>query len=411
MRKVEFIYKNGKEISLERIESQNSFLKAVSNKEDVSAFALREDKEIPLKDLFHLLINVKNVGAFHCYLPLEIFNKSNAVKAIEVLKYMEIVDQDSANNKVVALFAVIKSFKPELIVYEAKGQYLLTEDELDCFAFDYRFVYVKGAIITLPVLDEEEVEAKAFFRKHKESEETSSIEIEQKVQEEPKVIEQPVEKPVEKKIEEKPFYNRQPDFYKKEEEIEEIPQDIENMFDKSKKEEDNKQVQPTSKKIDIIGFFKNIWSIVWPKVCEIAKIIADNKFHFIYAIVSSLLMGFSCSIAFHNIYLGKGIAAFFLVCSLIGAVLSFFIYFDLFKQHEFKELKLSITSIVFNVIGIGLSLGGYAIYANIQNSKVDAIIIDVGPVILYTILISVLLTALSIVLAYFIRKKFKSNEQ
>ena len=98
------------------------------------------------------------------------------------------------------------------------------------------------------------------------------------------------------------------------------------------------------------------------------KVIAKDKFHFLFALVSTFLIGFTVSIGVYDCYLGKMILIFFFICSLSGIVLNAFIYYDTFKSHYFNEMY-TILTIVANIVGIALSFGGYALFLHLTPDK------------------------------------------
>lgn len=97
-------------------------------------------------------------------------------------------------------------------------------------------------------------------------------------------------------------------------------------------------------------------------------VIQNDKFHFLFAVVATLLCGFTLSIGIHDAYAGKMLCIFFFICSLAGAFLNFMIYKDTFVKNEIKSMY-SILTIFSSVLGIGLSVGGYFIFKALSKDE------------------------------------------
>ena len=110
------------------------------------------------------------------------------------------------------------------------------------------------------------------------------------------------------------------------------------------------------------NFFKKIKS----KLFNPIPVIKKDKFHFLFALIATFLIGFTLSIGIFNAYAGKLICIFFFICSLAGAFLNFMIYKDAFKTYELKD-PFVITTIIASAIGIGLNIGGYYIFKVTSN--------------------------------------------
>ena len=98
------------------------------------------------------------------------------------------------------------------------------------------------------------------------------------------------------------------------------------------------------------------------------KIIAADKYHYLFALVAAFLIGFTLDIAIFDIYLGKLIYIFFFICCVIGMVLNCFIYRDTLNANGAKSMEF-LVNIIVSVIGIGLSIGGYFIFLSLAKEK------------------------------------------
>ena len=97
-------------------------------------------------------------------------------------------------------------------------------------------------------------------------------------------------------------------------------------------------------------------------------IIAKEKFHYVFTLIATLLLGFTSSIGIYDAYGGKMICIFFFICSLAGAFLNFMIYKDTLKAHRFKSMEMILTA-VFSIFGIGLSVAFYFLFKHITTEK------------------------------------------
>ena len=95
------------------------------------------------------------------------------------------------------------------------------------------------------------------------------------------------------------------------------------------------------------------------------KLLKEDKFHFIFAFIATLLIGFTLSLAIFDMYLGKLIYIFFLVCTLAGMVLNAFIYYDTIKQYGGIKNMYAILTVLFSFIGLGGSFGGYYLFKSL----------------------------------------------
>ncbi len=124
------------------------------------------------------------------------------------------------------------------------------------------------------------------------------------------------------------------------------------------------------------------------------KVLKEDKFHYLFALVASFLIGFTIAIAVYDMYLGKKIFYFFLVCALVGAVLNTLIYKDTFKEHKFVSTEM-ILNVATSLVGIGLSVGGYFLFDYLAKDKAN-------PNMLYIILIPIAVIAITVGIGYLI---------
>ena len=95
------------------------------------------------------------------------------------------------------------------------------------------------------------------------------------------------------------------------------------------------------------------------------KVIAKEKFHFLFSFVATFLIGFTSSIAIYNIYASNMIYIFFFICALAGMVLNAFIYYDTTKAHKLVSMY-GVLTILCSLIGFGGSIGGYILFKNLN---------------------------------------------
>ena len=126
------------------------------------------------------------------------------------------------------------------------------------------------------------------------------------------------------------------------------------------KENNEETKEPKEKKGN--GFLNKVKSYLFNPISVIKK----DKFHFLFALIATFLIGFTLSIGIFNAYAGKLICIFFFICSLAGSFLNFMIYKDAFKTNKFGSPFVT-TTIISSVIGLGLSIGGYYIFKATSN--------------------------------------------
>ena len=98
------------------------------------------------------------------------------------------------------------------------------------------------------------------------------------------------------------------------------------------------------------------------------KVLAKDKYHFIFGLVAAFLIGFTVSIAIFDIYLGKMIYIFFFICALAGMTLNGFIYNDSFKHGKIKSTYFILT-VASSLVGYLLSFGGYYLFLSLSKDK------------------------------------------
>lgn len=135
---------------------------------------------------------------------------------------------------------------------------------------------------------------------------------------------------------------------------------------------------------------------------QFKKDFKENKFHFLLLLVSTLLLMTSISLGILNIYAKNLLSIFLFISAAIGLVMNGLSYYDFFRVFKIKN-KLFALSLVSNLIGLGLGVGGFAILFNITPTIETAP--KLGLLILYGLVASILSIALVILLTYFLPKK------
>ena len=125
-------------------------------------------------------------------------------------------------------------------------------------------------------------------------------------------------------------------------------------------------------------------------------VLKEDKYHYIFALVAAFLIGFTIAVSIFDMYLGKKIFYFFLVCSLVGAVLNCLIYKDTFVEHPVKSME-TICNIAVSLIGYGLSIGGYFIFKMLAKDKPAE-----NPKLGYIIFIPIAVCLLSSLIGYLV---------
>lgn len=226
---------------------------------------LDDNDAVSFNDLFHLKVNVKNVGSFDFFFISKDFNKDEVIEKISVLKEIEVIDIETAKNKVNKLFESFGDSKSLFLIYSPEGEYMLSNNDiqLDTFIF-----FLEG------------VEENKAVEKKKEK------------------------KPIEK---------------------------------------------PESK------------NTVWRKISRFFSPLKENYIHYLFILISVVLIGFTSSMSAFNFYVGNNLFYIFFVCTLIGTVLETFVFIDYFKKHQIKS-KDFILTVMDIIIATGLAIGAYYIF-------------------------------------------------
>ena len=158
--------------------------------------------------------------------------------------------------------------------------------------------------------------------------------------------------------------------------------------EKEPKQKAEKQTK-NDKKFDI----KKIASETW-------EIIKRNRFHFLLLIVSTILFQTSFPLAIMNVIAMNTLYIFLFICGAIGTAMNAYNYYDLYKDEKLIS-KMTLLSLIDNVLSIGVGIGVFAIFYNISARPEG----DLGFGI-YTLIgigISFGIIILSILISYLIR--------
>lgn len=326
------------------VNKESSPFKEIIEKKPLTDFSLLSDDAISFDNIFILQVNVKNAGAIFLLFNKDKWDKEEALSKISPLGELPSNTISDIINKIRSLFQIVAPFNPVASIYSPSGELRIYPDCFATLCNDILTFYLsnEGEIIKASPA-KEKTSLSSFFAKYKKSEKK-----ENKNEEPAKEVE---EKPtVEKQSEEKPHK------------------------EKSKFKFENP-----------------------------IKVIAQDKFHFLFALVATFLIGFTISVAIYDCYLCKAIYIFFFVCALVGSVLNAFIYYDTLKAHKIKSMYSLITAIA-NLVGVGLSFGGYAIFVNLSKEKPDK-----EPMFIIIVLIILAVVGLSIAGSFLI--KFINNKR
>ena len=357
-------------------ESSLPLVKELINHEDYTQYSFtvgESEEKISMSDVFILQVNIKDSSSIYTAFKLEKFPKDEIINKTALLKDIIITDVESSKHKTSELFKILKEYQPYFIIYQSKNGIPLYDKEINEMLSllemnEISFFYINRELSKFGekvVAKEESVEEKP--------QETASI-----VEEAP-VLEQS-QKTVEQ-VEEAPLSEPQ------EEAI------------KAPKEKPVKEKKPKNK----IDFKKYV-------VMDVTNI-KKNKYHFIFLTVSSFLFGFAASVGFCNAMIGKPISALFFVCAGVGIFLNTYVFIDYFKEFKFRD-RLFVYSIIFEIIGYGLSAGATFIFYSLDKGEINAnvnasLLAGVGAAM------SVAMIILSISIAYlvdFIERKIKAKK-
>ena len=145
------------------------------------------------------------------------------------------------------------------------------------------------------------------------------------------------------------------------------------------------------------------FSSLWSQICDFFSPIKDNIVHYAFIMVSVFLIGFSSSVGVYYCYAGNNVFYFLFVCSLVGAILNYFVYYDFFKKHKFLSNDFILTVIdVF--LSIGIAIGGFYIFYVLQKELPESLS---GPSSILLIMAGVVLGVNIIVspIAFLFRKR------
>lgn len=134
------------------------------------------------------------------------------------------------------------------------------------------------------------------------------------------------------------------------------------------------------------------------------KVIAKEKFHFLFAFVASFLIGFALSSAIFNIYAKNMIYIFFFICAFGGMFLNAFIYYDTTKAHRLISMY-GILTIILSLVGFGASIGGYILYKSLAKDAPK--VLPSMMLIILVIALGILISALASLIIKLITKKKK----
>ena len=312
---IEFILSEGQSVLFDKpvneVLENVSPIKEMLEKGDYTEYSVvfDGDKEsaISFSDVFHLRVNVKNVGSFDFLFKQNNFEKDKIIEMIAALKEMPVENIEQAKAKVNALFDIVKEKEPLFMLYSPRGEFVLQSEDLSIDIFRF---YVKR-----------------------------------------------IEKPA-----------------------------------PAKKEKKVKEVNNTS---------------LWGKICAFFMPLKENIVHYAFIMISVFLIGFSSSVGVYYCYAGNNVFYFLFICSLVGAVLNYFVYYDFFKKHKFLSNDYILTA--FDVlISIGIAVAGFYVFYVLQKEIPESI---KGPLTILLIMTAVILGINTIVtpIAYFFRKRKEST--
>ena len=278
------------------------------NKEDITK----------LSEVFHLRVNVKNVGGFDFLFKQDSFEKDATIKKIVALKEMPVDNYEQAKEKANALFDIFKDNNPLFMLYSPKGEFPLLNNDLSIDTFKF------------------------FVKKEEKPAPT---------------------KPV-----------------KKEKAITETKEPKENVF-----------------------------KSIWESLCSFFLPLKENVIHYAFIMISVFLIGFSSSVGVYYCYAGNNVFYFLFVCSLVGGILNYFVYYDYFKNHKLLSND-SILTIIDIVLSIGVAIGGFYIFYTLQKEIPESL---TGTTTILLIMFAVILgvNLLACPLAYFLRKRKESTTE
>ena len=143
------------------------------------------------------------------------------------------------------------------------------------------------------------------------------------------------------------------------------------------------------------------------KVLLFLSPLKENVVHYAFILVSVFLIGFSSSIGVYYCYAHNNVFYFLFICSLVGTILDYFVYFDFFKKHKLMSNDFILT-IIDIIISIGVAIGGFYIFYSLQKDIPESIT-SIGKILLIMIAVVLVVNALVCPIAYFLRKRKEST--
>ena len=127
---------------LNEISNTDPLFKPILKKEHNNDYCVSFDEEekVELSSTMQLQVNISTVGSFHFVLNDKDINRKEMIQSVSELREMEVVDLESSKAKVVALFEIMKKYNLLFVLYEPKGNYQLSLEQLD---FNEFIFYVK----------------------------------------------------------------------------------------------------------------------------------------------------------------------------------------------------------------------------------------------------------------------------
>ena len=321
------------ENQINEIKNNVSPFKEILEKSDYTDYSVvfddNKESAIKFSEMFHLRVNVKNVGGFDFLFKQDGFEKEMIIEKISALKEMLVDNLEQAKAKAKALFDVFGENRPLFLLYSPKGEYVLAKEDLSLDTFK-------------------------FFIKREEK---------------PAPI-----KPI------KPVKPIRP----------------------IKKEEKNTESATKRKALN-----KELFKEIWEYVCYFFMPLKENVVHYAFILISIFLIGFSSSVGIYYCYAGNNVFYFLFICSLVGGVLNYFVYYDYFKNHKVLSND-SILTIIDILLSIGIAIGGFYVFFVLQKEIPEAITNE-KTILLIMVAVIIGINAISCPIAYFLRKRKEST--
>ena len=148
---------------------------------------------------------------------------------------------------------------------------------------------------------------------------------------------------------------------------------------------------------------------LWGKICAFFLPLKENIVHYAFIMISVFLIGFSSSVGVYYCYAGNNVFYFLFICSLVGAVLNYFVYYDFFKKHKFLSNDFILT-VIDVLLSIGIAVAGFYVFYVLQKEIPESIS---GPLVILLIMTAVIIGVNVIVspIAYFFRKRKESTNE